>query len=91
MGKTYKWNKRDLITQFFKLKNEMKNTYFSEDQKLMQEYYLESLSEMIKPRILLPNHPYLFLTNKALKKHIEHVIKNYSTEYQNEIIKRTVE
>lgn len=93
MSKLYKWDKKDLRTQFFKLKDEIKNDNFSLEQTLMQEYYLEAIIEMIETNKfnfnLLDKYPYLLLPNKTLKKTIKDSIKNYSTKYQKDIIKQT--
>lgn len=90
MEKIYKWDKKDLINQFFKLKKEMKNNNFSSEQIAMQEFYLNNILEMLKPTNPF-SHPYLLLSNKSIKEHVKSVFNDYLTEFQNDIIKKNIE
>lgn len=90
MKKIYKWDKKDLINQFFNLKKEMKNNNFSSEQIVMQEFYLNNILEMLKPTNPF-SHPYLLLSNKSIKEHVKSVFNDYLTEFQNDIIKKNIE
>lgn len=90
MEKIYKWDKKDLINQFFNLKKEMKNNNFSSEQIAMQEFYLNNILEMLEPTNPF-SYPYLLLSNKSIKEHVKSVFNDYLTKFQNDIIKKNIE
>ena len=92
MKNLYKWDNKNLRTQFFNLKNEFNNKNYSKEEFSMQEYYLVAILDMIRINELnlsfIEKYPYRFLSNKNLKKSIKSDVKNYTTRNQRNIIKK---
>lgn len=87
--KKYKFDKKKLIKDFFDLKKEINQSNI--DEVLIGNYYLLSIKEILF-RDFFPNKlPYFFTSDKKLKNNVTDTIRAYSTKFQNDIIKKSVD
>ncbi len=87
--KKYKFDKKKLIKDFFDLKKEINQGNI--DEVLIGNYYLLSIKEILF-RDFFPNKlPYFFTSDKKLKNNVTDTIRAYSTKFQNDIIKKSVD
>ena len=87
--KKYKFDKKKLIKDFFDLKKEINQSNI--DEVLIGNYYLLSIKEILF-RDFFPNKlPYFFTSDKKLKNIVTDTIRAYSTKFQNDIIKKSVD
>lgn len=87
--KKYKFDKKKLIKDFFDLKKETNQSNI--DEVLIGNYYLLSIKEILF-RDFFPNKlPYFFTSDKKLKNNVTDTIRAYSTKFQNDIIKKSVD
>ena len=87
--KKYKFDKKKLIKDFFDLKKEIDQSNIEE--VLIGNYYLLAIKEILF-RDFFPNKlPYFFTSYKKLKNNVTDTIRAYSTKFQNDIIKKSVD
>lgn len=87
--KKYKFDKKKLIKDFFDLKKEINQSNI--DEVLIGNYYLLSIKEILF-RDFFPNKlPYFFTSDKKLKNNVTDTIRAYSTKFQNDMIKKSVD
>lgn len=93
MKNQYKWDKKDLIKQLLELKYKKNTNHFNYSEAAMEEYYIDSLIEMIQTKKynlnILLKYPYLLMPKPLLGSTIKDEVYDFSTKFQREIIKKS--